>query len=208
VPDATVLIDGHVESARDVDLDLGEHEISATAEGYERTTRTVSVHGGEDENIALTLTRVERGGTTVVVARPDPGAIYRDLGWAAVVAGGGLAVGGAIVAGIWGSTVGALNANLEAGACYADPITENIIPNEGNLMTIATCLEQQNRYRLTLPFAYVGLIGGGVLLATGLGLVLGAPSAPSEGEGDEAAPAVTMACGPFAEGGVACAGTF
>lgn len=205
VENATITVDGHVESDRDLFLDLGEHDIAATADGYERAGRTISVHGGEDETITLTLAREERA-TTVIVPRDDPGGVYRDLGWAAVVAGGAIAVGGAVSAAIWGDTVGTLNANLAIGACYADPITENVIPGEGDPRSVATCIDQENRYRLALPFAYVGLIGGGVLLATGLGLVLGAPSASAAGDGDE--PTVSVACGPFAEGGVTCSGRF
>ena len=72
---------------------------------------------------------------------------------------------------------------------FADPITENVIPGPGTTLVAPICSDQQNRYRLALPFAYVGLLAGGVFLVTGLGLVLGAPSAP---EDDTAAPTVSV----------------
>jgi hypothetical protein len=185
-----------------VDLDLGEHSIAVRAEGYETAMRQIAVRGGEHETLELSLVRTPDRDTVVRVT-DDPGAVYRDVGWASVIAGGVFTVMGITAIALWANAVNNLNANLESRLCFADE-NENVIPGLGS--AAPTCRGQESQYRLALPFAYVGLIGGGLLLATGLGLVLGAPTAtPAEGDDDAS---VRIACGPFAEAGIACTGTF
>ncbi|MGE0784117.1 MAG: PEGA domain-containing protein [Sandaracinaceae bacterium] len=193
VDTALVEADGAPLAGSTLQLDLGEHEIVARAAGYEPVTRRITVRGGEDLTLELTLIVADRPGARMNVG-PDPGAVYRDLAWASVVAGGVLVVGGAIATGLWASAVGALNANIDAGVCVADPSSDDILAPSP-----PTCFDQENRYRLTLPFVYVGFLGGGALLATGLGLALFAPS------GDDAG---AVACGTFATLGAQCRVTF
>ena len=195
VEGATLDVDGAPADGTTIQLDLGDHTIVARATGYADAARRVSVHGGEDETLELTL--MSTGDRAGPVAREDPGAIFRDLGLVSLVTGAIFAVGGAIATGIWANAVGNLNANIQAGVCAADPGTESIV-----LPSNPTCVAQQNQYRIALPFQYVGYIGAGVFLATGLGLILGAPSA------SEGAQAVTVRCGPYADVGASCHVTF
>lgn len=191
VEGAILDVDGAPIEGATVQLDLGEHEIVARADGYEPIHRRVTVQGGEDATLEITLVRAGAL-SPAAAAAVDPGATYRDFGWASVIAGIVLAVGGAVAIGIWASAVGTLNANLDAGACFADASENVVAPSQ------ATCFDLQNRYRLTLPFAFVGFIGGGLLLATGLGLVLGAPG-PAWADR-----AGTVSCDSFADVGAQC----
>lgn len=185
-------------------LDLGEHAIAVRSEGYEMAMRQLAVHGGENETLEFALVRTRRS-ETIVRVQDDPGAVYRDVGWAGVIAGGVFTVMGITATALWANAVNTLNANLATpGVCFADE-NEDVIEGLGS--SPATCLSQQSQYRLALPFVYVGFIGGGVLLATGLGLVLGAPTASSTSESD-GGPPISVSCGPFAEIGVACTGSF
>jgi hypothetical protein len=192
VESASIDIDGAPASATTVELDLGDHEIVAHAEGCDVLTRRVTVHGGENETIELTLVHHrEEGGSST--PSTDPGGVYRDFGWAGLLTGIALVVGGAVATGIWASTVGTLNANIDSGACTVDASTDAVLP--GNA---PTCFDLQNRYRVALPFAYVGFIAGGALMAMGLGLILGAPSAATEQRAGE------TRCTSFADIGVRC----
>lgn len=191
---ATVEVDGAPAASAVMQFDIGDHEIVARAEGYEPQTRRLTVHGGEDETVELVLVRAraagQGGGATI--AREDPGAVLRQIGWVSLISGVALGIGGAVAHGIWADTVSRLNANLDSGACTADPTTESVLAGSP-----AECFDQQSRYRLALPFIFVGYIGGGALIATGLGLILGAPRASIER-------AAALSCDPFADLGVSC----
>jgi hypothetical protein len=176
-----------------VNLDLGAHDISVRAPGYQAAERRVDVRGREQETITIAMIRGEGG-----PAAPDPGGFYRDLGWAGVITGGVLLAGGVVAIAIWADSVNRLNVNLETGACYADPVTESVLPGPSGA-NAPTCLDQERRYRIALPLAWAGFVSAGVFLATGIGLIAGAPSAGAE---------VAVACGPFADVGVACEGRF
>lgn len=193
VEGATVEVDGAPVEGTTLQLDLGDHELVVRAVGYADVSRRVSVHGGETESIDVPMVAVATGPGGPV---EDPGGTMRDIGWATLITGGVFAVGGVVATAIWASTVGTLNANLQSGACWADPATESIGP-----MNPSTCYDQQNRYRTALPFIYVGYVGGGVLLATGLGLILGAPGPATA---DAAPQAGAVRCDPFADLGVSC----
>jgi tetratricopeptide (TPR) repeat protein len=194
VPGATVDADGRPIDGAAADLDLGEHELVIRAEGYDSLTRRVSVRGGEDQTIEVTLVR-SRAGTTIVMPE-DPGAQYRNLGWASILLGGGLAAGGVVATIVWTDTVSTLNANIDTGACTAD-VNETIIAGS------ALCYDQEKRYKLALPLAIAGYAAGAAFLGLGFGLLFGAPSASS---GEHARNGIS--CGPFADGGVLCRGEF
>lgn len=192
---ATIEIDGAPAESAAVQFDLGDHEVVARAEGYEPATRRITVHGGENETVELVLVRARaavQGGGGATIAREDPGAVLRQIGWVSLVSGVALGIGGAVAHGVWADTVSRLNANLESGACAADPTTEDVLPGSA-----PQCFDQQSRYRLALPFIFVGYIGGGALIATGLGLILGAP-------GPSVERAAGLSCDPFADVGVRC----
>ncbi len=197
VEGALIEVDGVPAESGSVELDLGDHEIVVRAEGYDSATRRLSVQGGEDQAIEVTLVRATSGGGGSVARVEDPGGVYRDFGWASLITGVVLVIGGAVATGIWASTVGTLNANIDSGACTVDAGTDNVLP--GNA---PTCFDLQNRYRLALPFVYVGFVAGGALMATGLGLILGAPSAQTERRAGD------VRCSSFADVGMRCSVAF
>ncbi len=190
---ARIEVDGAPIEGSVVELDLGTHEIVARASGYQPASRRVTVRGGERETIELQLVAMTGGRDEAAPVAEDPGALYRDLGVVGVIAGGVLAAGGVAATIVWADTVGTLNANLDAGACFAD-VSEDVIPPSPPV-----CYDQESRYRLVLQLAIVGYASSAVLLGIGLGLLLGAPTA-----GEHA----SIACGPFAELGLACSGRF
>lgn len=192
-------VEGDPSSADGVRLELvlGTHEVSLEAEGYQTATRRIDVRGGENGEVSITLLPIE----TVVVVAEDPGGTIRDLGYAGLVTGGLFAVMGVISIAYWADAVSALNLNLDGEVCYADPATESVIPGFGR--EFLTCQDLESRYRLALPLAWLGFVGAGVFLGAGLGMALGAPGPDTSG-GDH----VSVSCGPFAEIGVSCGGTF
>lgn len=190
----TVPLTGDLVAGIEFQLDLGAHDVSVRAPGYVTEDRHVVVRGAEHETLTFTL--IEELGPVL-----PPDTTMRDLGWASLITGGALTVVGVVSIAVWADSVNTLNANLDGGACFADPVTENVIPGPGATLPNNTCLDLQSRYRLALPFAWAGFVGGGVFLATGLGLVL---AAPTSGSADHAA----VQCGPFGEAGVQCTGEF
>ncbi len=195
VSGASIEVDGAPIEGNVVELDLGTHEIVARAEGYEPASRRVTVRGGERDTIELSLRALGAAGAGGAAPAPDdPGALYRDLGVVGLIAGGVLAAGGVAATIVWADTVGTLNANLEARACFADPSSEDVIAPSPPV-----CYDQESRYRLALPLAIAGYAAGAALLAVGFGLIVGAPG------GAERA---SIACGPFGDVGLACQGRF
>jgi hypothetical protein len=186
-----------------VRLDLGVHEVVVRAPGYLPETRRVEVHGDDTQTLSLELAEDTAG---IIRVEVDPGAIYRDVGTASLIAGGAFVVIGIVATSIWADTVNTLNANVAAGSCNADvdPVTESLIPIPGRGPVFPTCSDQESRYRLALPFIYVGFIGAGAFLAAGLGLILGAPGPTTETAEDVS----LVSCGPFADLGVSCVGSF
>lgn len=191
VSGASILVDGEPLEGEAIVLQVGDHELVASAEGHHRLTRRLTVHGGEEETIELVLVRVG------ALAAGDPGEIHRGLGWASLALGGGLAAGGAIATAVWADSVGALNRDIDDGLCWIDPESESVVG--GTPDGEAACRDREDRYRLALPFVWIGFAGGAAFLATGLGLILGAPS----GEASTA-----LSCGPFADAGLICGGRF
>jgi hypothetical protein len=76
---ATVEIDGRRAGPAPVvrDLPAGEHEVRATADGYQSTSRNVTVVAGEREQVALTLDQASRRAGTLVVETDPGGATVR-----------------------------------------------------------------------------------------------------------------------------------
>ena len=205
VPEAQITIDGELVSGESRSLEVGEHTVEVRAAGHEPLSRRLTVRGGEDEVVELVMIPSASAGVGAVAveARASP---LQDAGIALLVAAGVTGIGGAVASALWATNVAALNANLEAGLCSADPATESVVMLSPADTAHAVCLQQQNFYRTALPFAWAGFGAAAVLLGTGLGLLL-APSGEPDGE-DASEPATALRCGPFAELGVSCTGTF
>lgn len=192
VPGASVLVDGAPLEGDVIVLQVGDHEIVASAEGYHRLARRLTVRGGEDDTIELTLLSVR-----AALAAGDPGEVHRALGWTTLALGVAFVAGGAVATAVWADSVGALNRDIDLDLCWIDPVSESVAG--GTTEGEAACRAQEERYRLALPFVWIGYAGGAALLAAGVGLILGAPS----GEASAA-----LSCGPFADAGLICAGRF
>lgn len=196
VEDVRVSLDGALVEPGELVLELGEHVVTAEADGFEPATRRLRVRGGERETLTFTLLRSQGPATVSQISERDPGGTVRNLGWASMATGGALVAGGVVATTVWARTVSSLNANVEAGACTIDPETEAVTSMN------PTCLNQQSRYRLAGKMAIASYGASVVFLGLGLGLVFGAPSTASESD------AVTVVCGPFAGAGLACTGRF
>jgi tetratricopeptide (TPR) repeat protein len=190
VEGAAISVDGRAIEGDSIDLESGDHTIVVRARGYDPLERALRVSGGEDETIELELAR----------ARPtsDPGEIHRNLGWASLALGLALATSGAISTAIWADAVSTLNLNADIRACFLDPETESVVAAPDGRAPAAECLDQQARYRLALPFIWIGFAGGAAFLAAAIGLIAGAPSADS----------VALNCAPYADLGIVCGGRF
>lgn len=189
-PNAAVEVDGAPLAERSVELEIGDHDFIVRAPGHETTTRRVSVRGGENETVEIALLETPTGPApqTIVVAAQDPGGTQRDLGWASVITGGALVAGAAIASILWSDAVASLNANIDRGVCAVDS-------NETVVSGAAVCVEQQTRYRITLPLQYVGYVSGAALLGVGIALIASAPSSTAESEALTCAPGfLSVAC--------------
>lgn len=191
-----------------VRLDLGTHEIRLRAEGHQAETRRLDVRGGESTEVQIDLIPLGAAATATAVVTPDPvsppgdpGATMRDLGYVSIAGGGAFAILGVVSIAMWADAVGALNANLEQGYCFADADSETVDPGAGGI-AVAVCRDLESRYRLALPLAWTGFVGAGVLLGVGIGLAVGAPGR------DDADQGAWATCGPFADAGVMCMGAF
>ncbi len=191
-PDASVDVDSQPIEGGVVELEIGEHEILARAAGHEPVRRRVSVRGGEDETLQIVLLP-SVSEAPIVLTAADPGGTQRDLGWAGVIAGGLVVIGGVVATLLWSDSVASLNANIDRGLCAADA-SEMIVAGS------AICYEQQNRYRLTLPLQYVGYGVGAALLGVGLALVVSAPSPESSSSAS-----ISCSASPL---GASCRGSF
>jgi hypothetical protein len=166
----------------ELELGVGDHTIEASLDGYEPERRRVEVHGGESEELTLTLREL-------ATAEPAAGAGEPDfpLGPVAVL----LAGAGALVFG--GASIGwTLDRVSELGVCEAPP--------EGLRCTNQDTLVSQRD-------AAIGSMIGAAITATGLG-VAGAIWWWLEGAGEPGEPTEARArCGPIGPG-AGCAGRF
>ncbi len=193
----TVPLQGDLATGIELTLALGVHELEIEAPAHEPERRRLSVAGGERDELTFELRPI-----AVASQASSVDTTARDLGWASMVGRGVLTLAGIVSLAIWADAVGTLNANIRGGACFAEAGSENVIGRAAGEAPQAQCLALQSRYRLALPFAWIGLAAGGALLATGLALALFAPTT-SEGER-----AGAVRCGPFAELGATCAVAF
>jgi len=154
-------------------VDPGNHLVTASAEGFLPGEQTFSIDSAGSQAIALTLepappgadgegsgaaggTGGDSGGDA------DAGGTQRLLGWVAIGVGGAGLIVGAITGGLAMGKHGELSDNCTDGKC---PATEQ--DNLDSFNTFGTV-------------STVGFIAGGVLAATGVVLLLTAPSGDSE----------------------------
>lgn len=159
-------------------VDAGEHRVTATAPGFLTAEQTFSVEPQGSAEVSLEL-------------EPDPDAVQPTgdggagatsqtqsiLAYVALGVGGAGLLVGAITGGMAMGKHGDLEEGCPAGQC--PPEQQDTLDSYRTLGTVST----------------VGFIAGGVLAATGVVLLLTAPSAESSGEGDAT---VTARFGPGA----------
>ncbi|MCS6799423.1 MAG: PEGA domain-containing protein [Myxococcota bacterium] len=199
VESASIEVDGNPVRSPSVPVSIGEHEIVARAQGYEPVRRRVTVRGGEELDVELTLQPVAPAGgtasgpaaTVTTVVRDDPHATRRVLGIVGLITGGVLIIGGGVATAIWQDQVNRLNAAIEGGTCVVDD-DEQVVPGAD-----PACFDFQSRYRLARTLAWVGFGTGALLAGAGLFLVLSA-------SGDAEEESHAMACLPYGDIGVAC----
>lgn len=157
-------------------VDPGDHEVMARAEGYLPATSDFSVDQGASTEVSLELqidpNAGSGSGASPGAGQGDPGGTQRILGFVALGVGGA----GLLVGVITGALAMGQHSDLEE-AC---PDSQCLPAEQDNL----------DSYRTMGTVSTIGFIAGGVLAATGVVLVLTAPSA------DEPGPEVSARFGP------------
>ncbi|MCZ7679747.1 MAG: hypothetical protein M5U28_13685 [Sandaracinaceae bacterium] len=192
-PAATLEVDGGPPLlSRDgrVLLAIGEHELSARAEGHSEERLQVRVHGGEEEELRLTLTPLARGSGEQAAAAATEGSARRsssssprdDTAAHVLLTSGAAAAAGAVALGLasW------MTREEQLAICESPP-AGYVCDNPSALRT-----ERDVAAALTVGLAALGagaLVVGGVLLSSGRA------SEPS------------LSCAPSGLG-LACAGRF
>ena len=166
----TVTLDGEPLSAASLGVkravNPGEHQLTASASGYAEGATTFSVAAGQTDEVRLELAAAAPGGGDQVEPS-DGGSILPILGWTAIGVGGAGLILGAVTGGLALGKHGELSDNCgDGGVCAPDQ--QDNLDSFHTMGTIST----------------IGFIAGGVLAATGVVLLIVAPS-----DGDEAAAA-------------------
>ena len=158
---ATVTLDGaEIEAGNEIEVEPGDHKVTASAEGFKPSEKTVKVAEGAHEKVELTLeanapvAKVETRGSRV------PGIIVASVGGAA------LAVGG-----VFGGLAFAATSDAKKGCignlCPDTPAQRDKIDKAKLFGNVSTGM----------------LIGGGVVAAAGIVLTI---LAPGGSKGDDA----------------------
>jgi hypothetical protein len=152
-----VTLDGHGLSVEvPVRVDPGEHTVIVTTKGYPSAAKTLSIGAGRSEVVELSFSRPN------VVVRADRGATQRTVGWVA---------GGAGVAGLGVGVALAVLAKSKDSDANLHCLTPSACDAEG--------VSLGNAARSLATGSTVAFIAGGVAVATGLVLLISAPSKPS-----------------------------
>jgi len=165
----------------------GDHVLEISADGYLPAKRSFSIQPGATEEVALAMEPapepVGGDGGTPPVGAPDTGTGALGIaGWVAIGVGGAGLVLGAVTGGLAIGKHGELSDNCPNGICATSQ--QDTLDSYQTLGTIST----------------VGFIAGGVLAATGVVLVLVAPSG-GEHAGDSAmGPTLRARIGPGSVG--------
>ncbi|MBW2454060.1 MAG: hypothetical protein JRI68_06105 [Deltaproteobacteria bacterium] len=160
----------------------GDHLVKVTAAGYVPAEQSFAIEPGATETVSLTL-EVDpdgggepSGGDTSVST--DDGSTLRLVGFVGLGLGGAGLVLGAVTGGLAMGKHGDLSDNCPDGQCPADQ--QDTLDSYETMGTLST----------------IGFIAGGVLAATGLVLVLVAPSGDGDGADQASATVVTTEIGP------------
>jgi hypothetical protein len=142
---ATTSIDGNdVDAANEVPLDPGDHPISASADGFERASRTVTLREGAHEHVHLDLTpTVKAPPPKVAGGSKAPAITLFALGGAGLIVGGGAGIA----------------ALLQAKDAKAQ-CTGNVCPSSS-----AAAID---RSKLSGTISTIGFIAGGTLVGAGI----------------------------------------
>ncbi|APR83630.1 Hypothetical protein A7982_08979 [Minicystis rosea] len=162
---ATATLDGaDVDTANEIEVEPGEHKVSASAEGFKPQEKTVKVAEGAHEKVELTLeanapvAKVEQSVSRL------PGIIVTSVGGAALVAGG-----------VFGGLAFAATSDAKKGC------TNNLCPNT------ADHRDKISKAKLFGNLSTGMLIGGGVVAAAGIVLTIVAPGGSKKDEAPKAA---------------------
>lgn len=194
---ARVLVDGTAASpAADgsIVLEAGEHELTVSAPSHRTHEQRLDVGGGENQTIRVELLPIDPGpavaagssaGRGGAPADGGEGTTQRIIGWTTAGAGVLLAGAGLVFALQRSSQLSKADAICPSGDCGPISMTE-LTANNARIRQLTEDADTSGTIGL------IGLAVGGALAATGLILVLTAPS--STGEVD-VAPAVSPAFG-------------
>jgi len=170
-------------------VDPGQHEIVVSASGRKTTRTTLTIKSGENRTVTASVgepvaesaetepepkreasTPAARGDVgSAPAAKSGAGSTVRTLGY----------VAGAI--GIVGLGTGAYFAFK---AKDQDAEANKLDDENGDCLPDTACLDWDKKYRDSVRMSSIGFIGGGALLATGLIMIIAAPSSsPAQSPG-------------------------
>jgi hypothetical protein len=159
----------------------GDHLIKVTAAGYLAAEQSFSIDAGGTEEVSLSLELDPEGGGEPSgggdSASSGDGSTLRLVGFIGLGIGGAGLIVGAITGGLAMGKHGDLSDNCPDGNCPADQ--QDTLDSYETMGTIST----------------IGFIAGGVLAATGLVLVLVAPSGDGDGADQAGSPTLTTEVG-------------
>lgn len=198
---------GRLPLARAVRVNAGTVDVEVHAPGFPRGFRTVSVTGGQYQTVVIRLEKPVTPAMVVpppeekrpgIVDRPEPTAARPWQRWAAYGAFGGAAVAAGL------GTYGVLRHN-ERVDVFAQGCLEG--PGGGldknTMQPSASCESLRGEYDSARKLSIIGFVAAGALAATGVVLLLTAPST------EPAAERVSWACAPdLARPGAVCQITF
>ncbi len=144
----------------------GKHVVKAGAKGYLSGDKTFEITAGDNEELTLVLEKDPNasagGGGGGGEGQPSSGSTLRTIGFVAIGVGGAGLIAGGVTGGLAMGKHGELEDNCPNGVCAAGQ--QDTLDSYHTLGTIST----------------IGFIAGGVIAATGVVLVLVAPSDAKE----------------------------
>ncbi len=156
----------------------GKHEVKASAKGYLAASKSFEIAAGESQNLKLVLEKAP----DAAVVDPKPGdssggSTLRTIGFVAIGVGGAGLIAGGVTGGLAMGKHGELEDNCLNGSC--PEAQQDTLDSYHTLGTVSA----------------IGFIAGGVIAATGVVLVLVAPSDPQEPASAKLAPELRIGPG-------------